>query len=347
MQYRRLGRTDLDVSLICLGTMTFGEQNAEAEGHEQMDYALERGVNFFDTAEMYSVPPKPETYGRTEEIIGTWFAARQSRDQVILATKAVGPGERFQHVRDGNPKFNRTHLTQAVEDSLRRLRTDYIDLYQLHWPERSVNSFGKLGYTHVEDEDTTPVAETLAVLGDLVKAGKVRHVGLSNETPWGMMTFARIADETGLPRMVSVQNPYNLLNRSFEVGAAEVAIREDMGLLAYSPLASGNLTGKYLNGQRPEGSRMVLFGANFSRYSNASAQAAVAEYVAIARDHDLDPAQMALAFVNTRRFMTSNIIGATTMEQLKTDIDSLDTVLSDAAIEAIEGVHKRHSNPGP
>ncbi|NQW09571.1 MAG: NADP(H)-dependent aldo-keto reductase [Alphaproteobacteria bacterium] len=347
MQHRRLGRTDLDVSLICLGTMTYGQQNTEAEGHQQMDYALDRGINFFDTAEMYSVPPKPATYGRTEEIIGTWFAARKNRDAVILATKAVGPGERFRHVRDGNPKLDRPHLTQAVEDSLTRLRTDYIDLYQLHWPERSVNSFGQLGYTHVEDEETTPIAETLTVLGALVKAGKIRYVGLSNETPWGMMTFARIAGETGLPRIASVQNPYNLLNRSFEVGAAEVAIREDMGLLAYSPLAGGYLSGKYLDGRKPVDARMTLFPDNFSRYSNDSAQAAIVEYVGIARDHGLDPAQMALAFINTRRFLTANIIGATTMAQLKTNIDSVQVVLSDAVIEAIEGVHKRHSNPGP
>ena len=347
MQYRRLGRTDLDVSLICLGTMTYGQQNTEAEGHQQMDYALERGVNFFDTAEMYSVPPKPETYGRTEEIIGTWFAARKTRDKVILATKAVGPGERFCHIRDGSPKLNRTHLTQAVEDSLKRLRTDYIDLYQLHWPERLVNSFGKLGYSHVENEEPTPIAETLAALGELVKAGKIRHVGLSNETPWGMMTFARVADEAGLPRAASVQNPYNLLNRSFEVGAAEVAIREDLGLLAYSPLAGGYLSGKYLDGRKPEGARMTLFAANFGRYANDSAQAAIVEYAGIARDHGLDPAQMALAFVNTRQFMTANIIGATTMDQLKTNIDSLDTVLSDTVIKAIEEVHARHSNPGP
>lgn len=347
MQYRPLGRTGLDVSLICLGTMTYGQQNSEAEGHEQMDLALDRGINFFDTAEMYAVPPTPETYGKTEEVIGTWFAARKNRDRVILATKAVGPGERFKHVRDGSPKFDAKNLTQAVDDSLKRLRTDYIDLYQLHWPERSVNSFGKLGYVHDEDESPTTIAEQLFTLDTLVKAGKIRHIGLSNETPWGMMSFARLADEHGLPRVASVQNPYSLLNRSFEVGCAEVAIREDIGLLAYSPLASGWLTGKYQGGARPAGARMTLFPDNFSRYSNGSAQAANAEYVQIARDNGLDPAQMALAFVNTRRFTTANIIGATRIDQLEANIASLDVTLSDTVLEAIDDVQRRISNPGP
>lgn len=347
MQYRPLGRTGLDVSLICLGTMTYGQQNTEAEGHALMDLALERGINFFDTAEMYSVPPRAETYGRTEEVIGSWLAARKNRDKVILATKAVGPGERFAHVRDGSPKFDAKNLTRAVDDSLKRLRTDYIDLYQLHWPERSVNSFGKLGYVHDDDEVTTPIAEQLFTLDTLVQAGKIRHVGLSNETPWGMMTFARIAEEQGLPRVASVQNPYNLLNRSFEVGCAEVAIREDIGLLAYSPLASGWLSGKYQGGVRPDGARMTLFPDNFGRYSNDAAQAALAAYVGIARDHGLDPAQMALAYVNTRRFLTSNIIGATTIEQLESNIASLDVTLSDGVLAAIEDVQRRISNPGP
>ena len=347
MQYRPLGRTGLDVSLICLGTMTYGQQNTEAEGHAQMDLALERGINFFDTAEMYSVPPKPETYGRTEEIIGTWFAARKNRDKVILATKAVGPGDRFKHVRDGSPKFDAKNLTRAVDDSLTRLRTDYIDLYQLHWPERSVNSFGKLGYVHDDDETPTPIAEQLFTLDTLVKAGKIRQIGLSNETPWGMMTFARIAEAHGLPRVASVQNPYSLLNRAFEVGCAEVAIREDIGLLAYSPLAAGWLTGKYQGGARPEGARMTLFPDNFGRYTNDAAQAANAEYIQIAQDNGLDPAQMALAFVNTRRFTTSNIIGATRMEQLEANIASLDVTLSPSVLEAIDDVQRRISNPGP
>jgi len=347
MQYRQLGRTDLRVSLICLGSMTWGRQNTEAEGHAQMDLALDRGVNFIDTAEMYSVPVTAETYGRSEEIIGSWLASRGTRDRVVVATKAVGPGERLGHIRDGKPKLNRAHLTQAVEDSLRRLRTDWIDLYQLHWPERSVNSFGKLGYVHVEDEDTTPIAETLAVLGDLVKAGKIRHVGLSNETPWGMMSFAHIADAAGLPRPVSVQNAYNLVNRAFEVGCAEVAIREDIGLLAYSPLAGGWLTGKYDGGARPAGARMTEFADYFRRYSGEAGQAAIAAYVALAREHGLDPAQMALAYVNSRRFLTSNIIGATSLEQLAADIDSVDVTLSPDVLAGIEALQARWSNPCP
>lgn len=347
MQYRRLGRTDLRVSLICLGSMTWGRQNTEAQGHAQMDLALDRGVNFIDTAEMYSVPVTAETYGRSEEVIGTWLAARGTRDRVVIASKAVGPGTRFAHIRDGKPRLNREHLTRAVDDSLRRLRTDWIDLYQLHWPERSVNSFGKLGYVHVEDEEATPIAETLGVLGDLVTAGKIRHVGLSNETPWGMMSFARIADAAGLPRPVSVQNAYNLVNRAFEVGCAEVAIREDMGLLAYSPLAGGWLTGKYDGGARPAGARMTEFGDYFQRYSGEAGQAAIAGYVALAREHGLDPARMALAFVNTRRFLTSNIVGATTLEQLQANIDSVETTLSDELLQGIEDLQARWSNPCP
>ncbi len=347
MQYRQLGRTDLRVSLICLGSMTWGQQNTEAEGHAQMDLALDRGVNFIDTAEMYSVPVTAETYGRSEEIIGSWHAARRNRDRVVVATKAVGPGERFAHIRDGRPKFDRGNLTRAVEDSLRRLRTDWIDLYQLHWPERSVNSFGKLGYVHVEDEETTPPAETLAVLGDLVKAGKIRHVGLSNETPWGMMTFARLADEAGLPRPVSVQNAYSLVNRAFEVGCAEVAIREDMGLLAYSPLASGWLTGKYAGGARPAGARITRYPDYFRRYNGASGQAAIAAYVALAREHGLDPAQMALAFVNSRRFVTATIVGATTLEQLDRNIASVELSLDEAVLQGIEAIQATWSNPCP
>lgn len=347
MEYRPLGRTDLRVSVICLGTMTYGEQNSEAEGHEQMDYALERGVNFFDTAEMYSVPPKPETYGRTEEVIGTWFKASGKRDKVILATKAVGPGARFAHVRDGNPKFDRAHITHAVEDSLKRLQTDYIDLYQLHWPERSVNSFGKLGYDHIDEETWTPLEESLSVLADLVRQGKIRHVGLSNETPWGTMRFLAMAESSDMPRVVSIQNPYNLLNRSFEVGLAEVAIREDCGLLAYSPIAGGILSGKYLDGAQPEGARMTLFPGNFSRYTTPNAEPATKAYAALAKEHGFAPADLANAFVNTRRFTTSNIIGATTMAQLKSNIDTWDMRLSDDLLTEIERIHQLYTIPSP
>lgn len=340
MEYRRLGRTDISVSVICLGTMSYGNQNTEAEGHQHMDYCLERGVNFFDTAEMYAVPPTAETYGKSEEVLGTWLASRKNRDKAIIATKAVGPGERFRHIRDGNCKFNREHLVQAVEDSLRRLQTDYIDLYQLHWPERTVNSFGSLLYPHVDDEDWTPIEETLSVLSDLIDAGKIRAIGLSNETAWGTMAFLRAAERDGLPRVASVQNIYNFLNRAYEVGLSEVSIREDVGLLAYSPIAGGVLSGKYLNGAVPKNSRMDLFKGNFSRHSSDLATRATEAYVKVADKHGLVPVQMANAFVNSRRFLTSNIIGATSMEQLKTNIDTAEMTLAPEVIEDIEATHR-------
>ena len=346
MEYRQLGRTDLKVSAICLGTMTWGEQNTEADGHQQMDYALDRGINFFDTAEMYAVPPRAETFGRTEEIIGTWFAARGTRDRVILATKVVGPGTRFPYVRDGSPRLDRRNMTEALDGSLRRLQTDYVDLYQLHWPDRSTNFFGQLGFTHRPDEAMTPIEETLGVLDDFVRAGKVRHVGLSNETPWGMMRFLDLAESRGWPRMVSIQNPYSLLNRSFEIGLSECAIREQCGLLAYSPLGAGALSGKYLDNARPAGARMTLF-PHFDRYAKPKGQEATARYVALARRSGLDPAQMALAFVTSRPFLTSNIIGATGMEQLRSNIDSADLVLPDPVLAEIDAIHTDIPNPSP
>ncbi|MFP4138475.1 MAG: NADP(H)-dependent aldo-keto reductase [Halomonas sp.] len=343
MQTRPLGDTGIEVSRLCLGTMTFGEQNSEAEAHEQLDRAVAFGINFIDTAEMYPVPPKAETQGRTEAYIGSWLERRGSRDDVIIATKAAGPG--LAHIR-GGPRLTREHLHQAIDASLARLRTDYVDLYQLHWPERKANFFGKLGYEHDEEEDATPLEETLAALKELVDAGKVRAIGLSNDTPWGVMRALQLADSQGLPRVASVQNPYNLLNRSFEVGLAEIAHRERVGLLAYSPLAFGMLSGKYLDGARPEGARLTLF-ERFQRYTNPQAQAATAEYVRIAREADLDPAQMALAFVNSRSFLTSNIIGATTMAQLESNLASESLRLDGEVLEAIEDVHRRHSNPAP
>lgn len=347
MQLRRLGRTDLDVSHVCLGTMTWGEQNSLEEGLAQMDYALERGVFFWDTAEMYPIAPRPETYGRTEETIGAWLASRGQRDRVVIATKAVGPGARFKHVRDGSPKFTRAQLQQAVEDSLRRLQTDYIDLYQLHWPERSVNSFGKLAYVeNPEEGDWTPLEEVLTALGELVAAGKIRHVGLSNETPWGVMSFLRLAGEGLGPRVASIQNPYSLLNRSFEVGLAEIAHREQVGLLAYAPIAAGILSGKYLDGQRPAGARMTLFPTN-NRYLNPRGEAATRRYVALAREHGLDPAQMAHAFVLSRPFVTASIVGATSLEQLKLAIDSAELRLSPEVIQGIEAIHAEHTYPCP
>lgn len=343
MEYRRLGRTDIDVSVICLGTMTFGEQNSEAEAHAQLDYALERGVNFIDTAELYAVPPRAETYGRTEEFIGSWLAASGKRDKIILASKISGPGP--EHIRGGKSRFDRRNLEEALHGSLRRLGTDYLDLYQLHWPDRPTNFFGRLGYTHDPEAPAPDIEETLQVLGEMVQAGKIRHIGLSNETPWGVMKYLETAERMGLPRVVSVQNPYSLLNRTFEVGLAEVAHREDTGLLAYSPLGFGVLSGKYLGGS-PEGARLTKW-PDYDRYSNEQAVAATGEYVALAREHGLDPAQMALAYVNSRPFLTSNIIGATTMEQLKANIDSAELELPEAVLEGIEAIHTRYPNPSP
>ena len=345
MPKRPLGKTDLEVSLICLGTMTWGEQNTETEAHEQLDYALSQGVNFIDTAEMYPVPPQAPTQGRTESYIGSWLAARKNRDQVILATKAAGPGDWIKYLR-GGPRFSKESLTQAIELSLKRLKTDYIDLYQLHWPERVTNFFGKLGYVHVAGKDGIPIAETLAALGDLVQAGKIRQIGLSNETPWGLMQFLRASENANLPRVVSIQNPYSLLNRTFEIGLAEMAIREQVGLLAYSPLAFGMLTGKYAGGARPEGARLTLY-KRFSRYTNPQAESATDRYVALAKEHGLEPAQMALAYINSRDFVTSNIIGATTIEQLRTNIASAAITLSKEILAAIESIHAGQPNPAP
>jgi len=346
MQYRPLGQTGLDVSVICLGTMTWGQQNSEAEAHAQLDRALELGVNFIDTAEMYPTPPKAETQGRTESHIGTWLAARGGRDKVILATKVTGRSNNFPYLGRGETRLDRNQIELALEASLKRLQTDYVDLYQLHWPDRRTNYFGQLGYRVVDDEDEIPPEETLAALADLIKAGKVRHVGVSNETPWGLMRFLDAADRLGLPRTACIQNPYNLLNRSFEIGLAEIAWREKCGLLAYSPLAFGMLSGKYLDGARPDGARLTLF-AHFARYNKKPGEAATVRYVALAREHGLDPAQMALAFVNSRPFVTSNIIGATTLEQLEADISSIDVTLNDSVLDGIEAIHAEISNPCP
>lgn len=343
MQRRALGRTGIDVSLLCLGTMTFGEQNSEADAHQQLDRALDAGIDFIDTAEMYPVPPNVETQGRTEEYIGSWLAARGNRDQVKIATKVTGPG--MDYLRGGS-RLTREQIIAACDDNLRRLGTDYIDLYQLHWPDRKTNFFGKLGYQPTEDEDMTPLEESLSALGELVTAGKIRAVGLSNETPWGVMQCLNLAERLNLPRVASVQNPYNLVNRSFEVGLAEFAHREDVGLLAYSPLAFGTLSGKYLDGARPEGARLTLF-ERFQRYNAEPAQHVIACYVDIARRHGLNPAQMALAFVNTRPFLTSNIIGATTMTQLESNIKSLEVELSEEVLAEIEMIHNTAPNPCP
>lgn len=347
MQYRPLGTTGLDVSLICLGTMTFGEQNTQAEGFAQMDYALDRGVNFFDTAELYSIPPKPETQGATETIIGHWMKERGCRDKVTLASKVTGGTDHMTWFRGGPTRLDRKNIESAIETSLKRLQTDVIDLYYLHWPERQTNFFGQLGYQHNPDHAFTPLAETLEVMTDLVKAGKIKHIGLSNETAWGLMTYMQLAEKNGWVRPSCIQNPYSLLNRSFEVGLAECAIREACPLAAYSPLAFGVLSGKYLDGQMPAGSRLALFGENYTRYSSPAAQQATADYVALAKEHGLSPAQMALAFVNSRDFLCSNIIGATNLDQLKENIDSVEVTLSADVLAGIEEIHSRISNPSP
>ncbi|ANB01694.1 NADP(H)-dependent aldo-keto reductase [Ectothiorhodospira sp. BSL-9] len=344
MQTKPLGRSGIQVSTLCLGTMTWGEQNTEAEAHSQLDMAVERGINFIDAAEMYPVPPKAETQGLTEQYLGTWLARRGRRDDLVIASKASGPSENFSHIR-GGPQLDRPHLEQALHDSLQRLQTDYLDLYQIHWPSRPTNYFGQLGYRHQDHAGATPIAETLEVLADFVRAGKVRTIGISNETPWGLMEYLRLAEQADLPRVVSIQNPYNLLNRSFEVGLAEMAIREDVGLLAYSPMAFGALSGKYLDDAPPDG-RITLY-SRFVRYSGETGVAATREYVNIARRHGLSPAQMSLAFVNAQPFVASNIIGATRLSQLEENIDSLEVTLSEAVLEEIEAVHERYPVPCP
>lgn len=349
MQYRTLGRTDLQVSLICLGTMTWGSQNSEAEAHEQLDYAVAQGVNFIDTAEAYPVTPiSRETQGRTEEYIGSWLANRGRRDDIILATKVAGPSrDPVRQFRGGNNRLDRRNIDQAIDDSLRRLRTDYVDLYQLHWPDRPVPSFGARGLTQIADvPEVVPIEETLDALAGLVKAGKVRHIGVSNETSWGVSEYLRLARDKGLPRIASIQNAYNLLNRTFEIGLSEFALRDAVGLLAYSPLAGGNLTGKYLGGVVPPGSRRDV-AEQFVRYDLPGQAVASPRYVAIAHAHGLDPAQMALAYVNSRAFVTANIIGATSMDQLKTDIASIDIVLPPEVLAAIEAVHREVPDPCP
>lgn len=349
MKYNKLGQTEIDVSLIALGTMTWGEQNTEQEAHDQIDFALERGINFIDTAELYPVPPKADTQGLTETYIGTWLTKSKQRDKIVLATKVVGPSNGnggTEHFRQGKSRHNKQNIEQALHDSLNRLQTDYVDLYQLHWPDRSTNFFGQLGYTHIDDEVSVPILETLTVLTDLVKAGKIRHIGLSNETPWGISQFLHLAEKHGLAKIVSVQNPYNLLNRSYEIGSAEISIRENVGLLAYSPLAFGYLSGKYLNGALPEGARITKF-ERFDRYKSENAQKAIELYVNLANKHGIDPAQLALAFVNQQRFITSNIIGATNLDQLKTNIESINIELSDELITEIEAIHKLYPNPSP
>ena len=348
MEYRELGRTGAKVSAICLGTMTWGEQNSEADGHAQMDYALAQDINFFDTSEMYAVPPKAETQGATERIIGSWFKARGTREKVILATKVAGRSPMNWLRKDGSgTEQTPKQIAEAVDSSLKRLQTDRIELYQLHWPDRPVAMFGSSGlaYRHAEAK-SVPLDEILGALSDHVKAGKIRWVGLSNETAWGTMSFLHHAAAKGLPRMQSIQNAYSLINRTFEAGLAEIAHREQVGLLAYSPLAQGYLTGKYQDGALPAKSRKALFN-RLQRYEKPQTAPAVERYLAIAKRFELDPAQMALQFVTTRPFVTSTIIGATTMEQLKTNIASVNVRWSEQLEKAIDEAHHAQPNPAP
>ncbi|WP_447875724.1 NADP(H)-dependent aldo-keto reductase [Serratia fonticola] len=346
MQYHRIPHSSLEVSVLGLGTMTFGEQNSEADAHAQLDYALAAGINLIDTAEMYPVPPRPETQGLTEQYIGSWIKARGNRDKIVLASKVSGPirgndaGIRPQQALD------RKNIRAALDASLKRLNTDYLDLYQLHWPQRTTNCFGKLNYQYTDEKATIPLLETLEALTEQVRAGKIRYIGVSNETPWGVMRYLQLAEKHELPRIVSIQNPYSLLNRSFEIGLAEISQHEGIELLAYSSLAFGTLSGKYLNGAKPAGARNTLF-SRFTRYSSAQSQAAIAEYVALAKKHGLDPSQMALAFVRQQPFVASTLLGATTLEQLKMNIDSFDVVLNEEVLQDLEEIHSRFTIPAP
>ena len=344
MEFRQLGGSDLHVSALSLGTMTFGEQNSEADAHAQLDLAVSRGVNLIDAAEMYPVPPRAETQGRTESFIGSWLK-HQRRDSLIVATKIAGPSRGFAWIRN-KPRIDRQNLEAAIDSSLKRLQTDYVDLYQIHWPDRYVPMFGATGYDIAQEHDTVPIAEQLQALADLVKAGKVRHIGLSNETPWGVTEFARCAEKMGLAKIISVQNAYHLLNRGFETGLAEVCHHLDVGLLAYSPLAFGWLTGKYVADSNAKG-RITLFPGFGQRYAKPNVPAASKEYMRIAREAGLTPATMALAFVRTRWFTSSVIVGATNLDQLKENLDSAEVVLSAEVLEKIEAVYKLYPNPAP
>ncbi len=348
MKYRKLGTTNIDVSVICLGTMTFGEQNSQIDGFQQMDYALDRGINFFDTAELYPIQPRKETCGRTEKIIGNWLKERKNRDKVIIASKIASKSTGLEWIREGsqNLGFDKKNLNKAVNDSLIRLQTDYIDLYQLHWPERKVPLFGQLDFEHdPNDNKWNSFRKVLENLNELIQAGKIRYVGLSNETPWGTMKFLEIAKQINLPRMMSIQNAYNLVNRVFDIANSEVAINEKCGLLAYSPIAGGRLSGKYMNDQQPKNARYTLWPRRFSRHHTKRGEIAIEKYVKLAKQYNIPPSTFANAFVNDRPFVTSNIIGATTMDQLKENINSVDITLSKEILEEIENIHLSDPNP--
>jgi len=345
MKFRKLGTTNVDVSVICLGTMTWGEQNTEKEAFDQMDYASEMGVNFFDTAELYPVPPGAKTYGRTEQMIGNWFKEKKNREKIVLATKVAGP--RCNWIRGGENNFNEKNISAAIEGSLKRLKTDYIDLYQLHWPERAANNFGQIGYIHKDKEGKWNDFESiLKILEKFIKSGKIKYVGVSNETPYGLSKYLEISKNKNLPRMMSIQNPYSLVNRTYEIGLSEISIRDKCGLLAYYPLATGYLSGKYRNNQKPKNSRQALF-KGWERFGNPRAVRSYDKYYDLAKEFKMSATQLALAFVNSRDFVTSNIIGATSLSQLKENISSIDIDLNDEIIEKINLINSENPNPAP
>ena len=345
MKFKKLGNTDLDVSLICLGTMTWGTQNTEKDAFEQMDYSVSQGVNFFDTAEIYSVPPTSDSYGKTEVMIGNWFEKRKNRDKIILASKVAGPG--CDWIRGGGNNFDEKKIGEAIDGSLKRLKTDYIDLYQLHWPERSTNFFGRRDYSYNNKEgEWNSFENILDALSKYIKSGKIRYIGMSNETPYGLSRYLEISKNKGAPRMMSVQNPYSLVNRTYEIGMSEISIRQKCGLLVYYPLAAGALSGKYRNGEMPKNSRMALF-KGWERHLNPLAMRAYDEYYKLAKDLNLTMVQLAQSFVNSRPFVTSNIIGATTMEELKENIDSVNIDFTDEMMERVDKIHNENPNPSP
>ncbi|EKY3197914.1 NADP(H)-dependent aldo-keto reductase [Cronobacter turicensis] len=346
MHYHRIPHSSLEVSTLGLGTMTFGEQNSEADAHEQLDYAVSQGINLIDVAEMYPVPPRPETQGLTETYVGNWLKKRANREKLVIASKVSGPSRNSDSGIRPNQTLDRKNIRDALDASLKRLQTDYLDLYQVHWPQRPTNCFGKLGYSWSDSAPVVTLLETLEALAEFQRAGKIRYIGVSNETAFGVMRYLHLADKHDLPRIVTIQNPYSLLNRSFEVGLAEVSQFEGVELLAYSALAFGTLTGKYLNGAKPAGARNTLF-SRFTRYSSEQSQKAVAAYVDVAKRHGLDPAQMALAFVRQQQFVASTLLGATTMEQLKTNVESLHVTLNEDVLAELEAVHQVYTYPAP
>tara|TARA_B100000401_G_scaffold333364_1_gene232492 strand:- start:1657 stop:2694 length:1038 start_codon:yes stop_codon:yes gene_type:complete len=345
MKFKKLGNTDLNVSLICLGTMTWGTQNSESDAFEQMDYSVEKGVNFFDTAELYSVPPTPESFGKTEKMIGNWFEKRKNRKKIILASKVAGP--RCDWIRGGGNNYTEKKIGEAIDESLKRLKTDYIDLYQLHWPERSTNCFGIREFQlNKEEKEWNNFESVLQALDKFIKKGKIRYIGMSNETPYGLSKYLEISKNKKLPRMMSVQNPYSLVNRTYEIGMSEISIREKCGLLVYYPLAAGALSGKYRNGKMPKNSRLALF-KGWERMINPLAMKAYDEYYKLAKENNITMVQLAQAFVNSRPFVTSNIIGATTMDQLKENIGSIDIKLNKEILDKINLIHNNNPNPSP